>query len=165
MQKNVPKGGQPNRVAGMQHRRPVENEKINKIMNNDAEIERTLKRNPSFNKRDRLYEFQADFEKKMEKMNKELQTEIEAEADELRKSELSNQQAEHGLGKQKAPVKASVPMRSITNRDATPSRPVMAVVQEAKKSPDGTKEKTRASVPPLYLKSQNRAERMVYHKV
>lgn len=68
-------------------------------MNNNTEIERTLSRNPSFNKRDRLYEFQADFEKKMERMNKELQDEIEAEADDLRQSEENNANCEHGITK------------------------------------------------------------------
>jgi len=147
----------------------MENEKINKIMNNDVDIERTIKRNPSFNKRDRLYEFQADFEKKMEKMNKELQNEIEAETEELRKSELSNTHHEHGHIKQKPAAKAPVPVKSITNRDPSPPRPVKAEAQETQQSPEGKaiKDKVVSNqvvVPPLNFKSQIRRERMVHHK-
>ena len=168
MQRNVPKGGQPNRATGKPYRRPMENEKINRIMKDDGDIEQTIKRNPSFNKRDRLYEFQADFEKKMERMNKELQNEIEAETEELRRSELSNTHREHGHSKQKAVAKAPVPVKSHTNRDATPPRSVFKTeVQEVQQSPEAKVVSQQVFVPPLNFKaqmSQIRRERIVHHK-
>ena len=52
---------------------------MNKIMNNNSYMDAKLKNDPTF-KKERLQEFQNDFENKMSKMNIELQREVEAEA-------------------------------------------------------------------------------------
>ena len=52
---------------------------MNKIINNNSYMDSKVKDDPTF-KKERLQEFQNDFENKMSKMNIELQREVEAEA-------------------------------------------------------------------------------------
>ena len=52
---------------------------MDKIINNNSYIDSKLKNDPTF-KKERLQEFQNDFENKMSKMNIELQREVEADA-------------------------------------------------------------------------------------
>jgi hypothetical protein len=90
---SVFKGGQPNslKLAKLNtQQRPVRQpddsktpdlirNNMNKIMNNNSYMDSKLKNDPTF-KKERLQEFQNDFENKMSKMNIELQREVEAEA-------------------------------------------------------------------------------------
>jgi hypothetical protein len=90
---SVSKGGQPNslKLAKLNtQQRPVRQpddsktpdlirNNMNKIMNNNSYMDSKLKNDPTF-KKERLQEFQNDFENKMSKMNIELQREVEAEA-------------------------------------------------------------------------------------
>jgi hypothetical protein len=87
------KGGQPNslKLAKLNtQQRPVRQpddgktpdlikNNMNKIINNNSYMDSKVKDDPTF-KKERLQEFQNDFENKMSKMNIELQREVEAEA-------------------------------------------------------------------------------------